>query len=241
MKKNGTSQLATIRDTLTQQIDSGFFSASAKLPSERELSDIFETSRITVKDALMALEAEGRIYREERRGWFVASSERLRYNPLSRSHFHKMVTEQNRDARTELLSVSSSPANQELMTAMELNGLTKIHHVHRLRFLDNRPVLYVENCLIASHFPDVLNEDLTRSLTELYRERYGYTTCRSRFDVFPTAAKGIVAKKLNLAEGQMVLKIRRINYNQHGTIIDCEYEHWRHDAVAIYIDSEFYR
>lgn len=232
----GLSQLATIRNTLIHQIDNGLFSSRAKLPSERELSDIFETSRITVKDALMALEAEGRIYREERRGWFVAP-ERLRYNPLSRSHFHQMVTEQQRLAETELLSVHSAPADSELMDAMALTGLTKIHHIHRLRYLEKRPVLYVENCLLASQFPGILAEDLSGSLTELYQDRYGYRTSRSRFDVFPTAAKGNVAKKLNLAEGQLVLKIRRVNYNQHGVVIDCEFEHWRHDAVQICIDS----
>ncbi|EAS45520.1 UTRA domain-containing protein [Photobacterium profundum] len=237
MKNHGISQLSTIRETLNQQIDSGLFSTRSKLPSERELSDIFETSRITIKDALVALETEGKIYREERRGWFVAPEKRLRYNPLSRSHFHKMVAEQKRCAETQLLSVYSAPAGIELMQTMALDTFTKVHHVHRLRYLDKRPVLYVENCLIAEHFPDILEQDLTRSLTELYKNRYQHDTSRSQFEVLPTAAKGIVAKKLNLAEGQLVLKIRRVNYNQHGVIIDCEYEHWRHDAVMICIDS----
>ena len=36
------------------------------------------------------LEAEGRVYREERRGWFVAFP-RLEYAPLYGNHFQRMA------------------------------------------------------------------------------------------------------------------------------------------------------
>ena len=66
------SHVAHIRESIASQIDSGQLPLGGKLPSERELSDLFNTTRITLKDALKALEAEGRIYREDRRGWFVS-------------------------------------------------------------------------------------------------------------------------------------------------------------------------
>ena len=27
--------------------------------------------------------------------------------------------------------------------------------------------------------------------------------------------------------------VERINYNQHGELIDCDIEYWRHDAISI--------
>lgn len=72
MNKQQLSQPSIISNTILQQIDRGLFATQSKrLPSERELSDIFNTSRLTVKQALLYLESQGLIYRKERRGWFL--------------------------------------------------------------------------------------------------------------------------------------------------------------------------
>ncbi|WP_199482801.1 UTRA domain-containing protein [Vibrio owensii] len=233
--QSGT-QLAKIKGSLRQQIHSQVMKEGQKLPSERELSELFSTTRITIKDALVSLETEGLIYREERRGWYV-SPERICYNPLSRSHFHQMIREQHRIAETTLVNVRSEMAAGEFAKVLEIDKITPIHVLERLRFIDGRAVLFVENVLISELFDGILEETLTMSLTGIYREKYGYETKRSRFDVIPTSAPAHVAKALNLAEGQPVLKICRVNYKQDGELMDCELEYWRPDAVMIRIDS----
>jgi DNA-binding GntR family transcriptional regulator len=233
--QSGT-QLGRIKASIREQLQSGIFTEGQKLPSERELSELFSTTRITLKDALVSLETEGLIYREERRGWYV-SPERVRYNPLSRSHFHQMIREQHRIAETRLLSTRTEMATGDYAKALEIEQITPIHVIERLRFIDGRAVLFVENVLKAPLFDGVLSENLTMSLTGIYREKYGYETKRSRFDVIPTSAPAHVAKALNLAEGQPVLKICRVNYKQDGELMDCELEYWRPDSVVIHIDS----
>ena len=233
--QSGT-QLGRIKASIREQLQSGIFTEGQKLPSERELSELFSTTRITLKDALVSLETEGLIYREERRGWYV-SPERIRYNPLSRSHFHQMIREQHRIAETRLLSTRTEMAACDYAKALEIEQITPIHVIERLRFIDGRAVLFVENVLKAPLFEKVLSENLTMSLTGIYREKYGYETQRSRFDVVPTSAPAHVAKALNLAEGQPVLKICRVNYKQDGELMDCELEYWRPDSVVIHIDS----
>ncbi len=233
--QSGT-QLGRIKASIREQLQSGIFIEGQKLPSERNLSELFSTTRITLKDALVSLETEGLIYREERRGWYV-SPERIRYNPLSRSHFHQMIREQHRIAETQLLSTRTEMAAGDYAKALEIEQITPIHVIERLRFIDGRAVLFVENVLKAPLFEKVLSENLTMSLTGIYREKYGYETQRSRFDVIPTSAPAHVAKALNLAEGQPVLKICRVNYKQDGEVMDCELEYWRPDSVVIHIDS----
>lgn len=239
MRATGTGQFGTqlgkIRSSLKQQILSGIMSEGQKLPSERELSELFSTTRITIKDALVSLETEGLIYREERRGWYV-SPERICYNPLSRSHFHQMIREQHRIAETKLLNVRSEMAAGEYAKSLEVERITPIYVIERLRFIDGRAVLFVENVLKAALF-EVYCLRTSLCPDGIYREKYGYETKRSRFDVIPTSAPAHVAKALNLAEGQPVLKIRRVNYKQDGKLMDCEFEYWRPDAVMIRIDS----
>lgn len=234
--ETGATQAALIRQALETQIEGGLLAPGMKLPSERELSELFATTRITLKEALQALEAEGRIYREERRGWFVAPP-RLIYNPQYRAHFHQMVTAQNRRVETRVLSARTVLAAPALCQELELPALSRLHQIRRLRSLDGRVVLFVEHHLKPDRFPDILEHDLSQSLTLLYERHYGIRYGRSRFDIIPTGTRGQAAQALMLAEGSPILLIRRVNYDQDGRIIDCDHEYWRHDAIRISVDS----
>jgi DNA-binding LacI/PurR family transcriptional regulator len=61
-----------IIENLTESIESGFYKANGKLPSEAELMKSFATSRITVTRALKELEIRGIIYRRKGKGSFAA-------------------------------------------------------------------------------------------------------------------------------------------------------------------------
>lgn len=235
--ERGITQAAQIRQSLAAQISSGLLTPGMKLPSERELSELFATTRITLKEALQALEAEGRIYCEDRRGWFVAPP-RFVYEPLYRSHFHQMVTKQKRHLETQVLAAQTIMATPELSLQLELPALSRLQQINRTRRLDGRLVLYVEHYLKADRFPDIFEHDLTQSLTTIYKQHYGIEYGRSRFEIYPAAARGEVAQTLMLAEGSPILRISCINYDQHGQIIDCDHEYWRHDAVLISVDSQ---
>ena len=50
-----------VADQLRQLLDSGEYAVGARLPAERELAEQFGLSRPTVREALIALEVEGRI------------------------------------------------------------------------------------------------------------------------------------------------------------------------------------
>jgi len=64
--------VAAICLSLSENIASGLFAAEGRLPSERELSEQFATTRITLREALSQLEGQGLIYRQVRRGWFIS-------------------------------------------------------------------------------------------------------------------------------------------------------------------------
>ena len=231
-----TTQIHQIRSALESQIDGGQLRAGAKLPSERVLCELFSTTRITLKDALLSLEADGRIYREKRRGWHV-SPPRLVYNPLYKMHFQKMVTLQHRHVETRVIAARQIVADAALSIEMELPPLSKLFQICRCRYLDGRLVTYVEHFLKPQRFPGILEFDLSQSLTQAYETHFDLRFSRSRFGIFPAAARGEVAQQLNITPGSPILMITRINYDQNGMLVDCDHEYWRHDAVRIAVDS----
>ena len=102
-------QYLMIKAQLQARIQNGALKSGDKLPSERELCALFNTTRITVRESLAQLEASGVIYRADRRGWFV-TPERLWLDPTQNTNFHKLCLEQGREPKTVLLDGASGAA-----------------------------------------------------------------------------------------------------------------------------------
>lgn len=80
----------------------------------------------------------------------------------------------------------------------------------------------------------MLNLDLAgASLTDIYREKYGVAYAKVKYRVTTTSLLGEVAQALRATSGTPAMMVERINYNQHGELIDCDIEYWRHDAISI--------
>ena len=230
MRENTPRAVTAIGQALQEQIEHGMLPPSSKLPSERKLSELFNTTRITVREALLQLEAQGLIYREERRGWFI-SPPRLAYDLMRRSHFHAMVSAQGRVPSTEVLCARLQPASAVICDLLQLPALSSVIQISCVRRIDQRLVLYVEHYLKPEYFPQILDFDLNQSLTELYASHYGIRYGQVRFEIVPTALPVDAAAALKVSLGSPGLRIARVNYDQHGCLIDCDLEYWRHDAI----------
>ena len=232
MQSTPPRAVTAICHALQEQIEHGLLAPGGKLPAERKLSEVFATTRITLREALVQLEALGLIYREERRGWFVAA-QRLTYDLIERSHFHAMVRSQGRVASTELLSARLQPASAAICARLQLPALSSVVRICRLRRIDGRAVLYAEHYLNPNYFPDILEHELAHSLTELYERVYGIRYGQVCFEILPTALPVAAAGALRVSAGSPGLHITRVNRDQHGRLIDCDLEYWRHDAICI--------
>lgn len=63
-----------IAERLTQQLDSGKYPAGSRLPAERELADQFGVSRVTIREAEIALQAQGRVTVKTGSGVYVSET-----------------------------------------------------------------------------------------------------------------------------------------------------------------------
>lgn len=229
------SQVSAIRGKIQAMLSERLGHRDGRLPAERQLTEVFDTTRITLREALTQLESEGAIYREERRGWFV-SPKRLLYNPMTRGHFEEMVRGQGREPRTEVIEARMAKAPAAIAALLELTPGTRLPQVRRVRHIDGRCVLYVEHWL-RPDLAGMLKEDLTSSMTEAYRRNFAITVDRVTFDIMPTALGGEAAQALKVSRGSPALLITRVNRDQHDRVIDCDIEYWRHHAVLMRIEA----
>ena len=225
-------QYVKIKDVIVEQIETGMLTPRQKLPAERKLAESFDTTRVTLREALSLLEAEGKIYREDRRGWFI-SPQPLCYDPAQSLSFTKLALAQNRQPKTQLLHSKVVLANKQATALLALKPFSDIYQIERVRYLEDRPVAYVTNYVCPDKFPNLLGLDLSPSLTSLYKETFGVEYHSSSYKMTTSSLLGNIAHALRATSGTPAMVIKRVNYNQQGEVIDGCIEYWRHDAICI--------
>jgi len=225
-----------LRDHFTAMIEAGSLAPGAKLAPERTLAEKFSITRVTVRQALTQMEAEGLIFREERRGWFV-SPPRVRYDPTANTSFTESITEQGRTAGTTVLSKQQIAASQWHAANLGCAVGDPVFAVSRLRTVDGRAVLIEQIHIKAERCPGLLECPLDQSMTDLLSERFGIVEHRAQINMRPTALSETPAKALGVTAGTPSLYLSRAILDQFNEVIEFDQEFWRHDAIDICVSA----
>ncbi|ORT48593.1 GntR family transcriptional regulator [Vibrio sp. qd031] len=225
-------QYLSIQQAILEQIESGQLEARQKLPSERKLAELFDTTRVTLREALALLEANGRLYREDRRGWFIAPLPII-YDPSLLIGFVERAQQQQRVASHQLLTAQSTLATKEASRLMTLPPFSDLITITRIRQLEHRPVCHVTSMIVPRFAPNLLDCDFAPSVSGALRESFGVSISKIQYKISVTSLIGDVAAALNATDGAIAIKIMRHMYDQQHNLIGCSIEYWRHDAINI--------
>ena len=224
-----------VRDHFASLIGAGVLAPQAKLPSERDVGEVFQITRVTAHQALIQLEVEGLVFRLKRRGWFV-SPPRVRYDPAGNISFTKNVKAQGRVPGTRVISkeriLASTWDHEHLQVAIE----APVFLIRRVRLVDDRAVLVEHLHVNAERCPGLLDHPLEGSLTEILAEHYEIILRRAQVSMHPTALNEWQAEALGVAAGTPALYLARRSFDQSNNVIEFDQEFWRHDVLEICVD-----
>jgi GntR family transcriptional regulator len=85
-----------VADDIRRRIDEGTYAPGSQLPSERDLGEEFDISRVTVRQAVGLLRSQGVVVVEHGRGVFVARARQVQR--LSRSRLSRDARDQDKGA-----------------------------------------------------------------------------------------------------------------------------------------------
>ena len=183
-------------------------------PSERELVQLFGVARMTVRQALDALVAEGLLERIPGRGTFVADN-RVDHVPRLTGFAEEMARRGMAPASRTLLARVES-AGPGIARALELGVGEPVVHWQRLRLADGAPMCVEDAYLAAAMVPGFL-EHLPQSLyAEL--ERRNLTPTWGEDSVDAGLAQEPEARLLGLAPGHPVLRVARRAFSERVPI-----------------------
>ena len=108
-----------IRDWLLDRILSAGLTRGDRLPSESDLVRQFDVSRVTVRQALDALRADGIVESRHGKGWFLRRVRAVQ-NLGRLQGFGEMLKPMGVRARSEVLDLAECPAPEEVARGVRL-------------------------------------------------------------------------------------------------------------------------
>lgn len=226
-----------LRDAIFEKIEQGEYPPNSKLPSEREMCELLDTNRVTLRDALTQLETQGVIYRMNRRGWFV-SADRLDYNPVEDIGFMSNVANQGYEPATETIAKQEIQAPEWLAKRLNIKKDQKVYYLQRRRLINGRPVLVEDIYLIAKLYPGLLHANLDGSLSQVLKDIYDVEVSWSDIYFTPTALTDQHTDSLFVTPGTPGLLLTRCSYDQKGRVVEFDREYWRHDVLNINVKTK---
>ncbi len=204
-----------ISESLLEQIESGILSPGDRLPSERDLSQMFGVNRMTLRKALSRLELQGLLNRRQGAGTYVSEPKIERQADLLVS-FSRGMTRRGYRPGAELLEFVREPARQSVAQALQIATGAEIYSFLRLRTLNREPVMLEKFWMPAQRFPDLERFDYTeRFVYDILEEEYGLVITRARQSLEPVIATEYEAEMLQIQPGDPLMLERRLAFDQH--------------------------
>lgn len=203
-----------VKHAIKAMLDQGLLEANAILPSERELMETYNVSRITVRRAVEELEQEGYLYKVQGKGTFVKGDEK-RQDLISITSCTEDVLRLGMTPTRRVVGSEIVPADKKRQSRLSLAEGDRVFRLKRIYYADGEPLNYTTVYLPYKLFPGVESHDF--SLTSLYKvleEEYGVKITRAERTLEAVLAYEEVQEYLNIRSGVPLILFRCITYGE---------------------------
>ncbi len=221
---------AQIKDELRRRILDGSYTVHQQLPSESELTQLFQVSRITVRQALNDLQKEGLIFRIHGKGTYVSKPKA--FQELGKLEgFAEAMGRHGYETYNRLLSIHNIVPAAPVAARLRLAKSQQVTELRRVRYLNRSPI-----SLDISYFPRDLGDRLQRTdlagsdVFSILENELQVSLGQAELQIEAVLADESLAHLLQVEEGSPILKIERLTYTAEGTPVDFEYLYYRGDA-----------
>lgn len=211
-------QLASI---LRQKIDDGEWEPRSSIPSERQLEQIYNISRTTIREAIDHLVRQGFLYREHGRGTFV-SPQKLQKGLMELTSFSEDLLKRGIMPGQIILDLSWLVPPAKILQKLELPAGSEVLCVKRIRLGDQTPIGLQTSFLSLTKGQNITREEM-ESAGSLYRilaEKFGIIPSEADETLEVTLATPDEASLLQIEPGAPLLLNERLLFSQNRTPVE---------------------
>jgi GntR family transcriptional regulator len=195
-------------------------SPNGALPSEPEIAERFNVSRVTVRQALTSLENKGIVIRKHGLGTFVNQHVLNIQNRLDKAlEFNELIRTSGFEPEVRLLQASFAPLSNELAERLQTPASGNSLIIRKVYTADRTPVIY---CVDIVPLPpqrnglsqgDLPQFDLRLPIYSLLKTWFNESFTYFIADVDVCSADNLVAEALQIRPGAPILFIEQTAYN----------------------------
>jgi GntR family transcriptional regulator len=220
LNKNSRIPLyAQLMDILIKKIKNKM-EENEKIPSEREMCEIYDVSRTTVRQAISELEREGYIYRKHGKGTFVLS-QKVNQNLECFYSFTEEMKKLGKVPSSKVIKFEILKISNDIIDKMEVKKGDLFYKFTRLRLADGEPMMLETTYVPYNIFPGITKENLnTTALYSIFRDSFNIRVEYAKEIFLPVLANEVEAKYVNVEVGSPSLKITRYSFDKFNKIIE---------------------
>lgn len=207
-------------DTLELDIRNSM-SPNDKLLSERELTEAYKVSRITVRQALQELEKRGLVYKKQGKGTYVSEIKEPAVDLGTVYSFTDEMQKLGKKPITKTLSFERVKATEQIARELQIDFGADVFEIERLRLADDVPMMLERTYLPSSLFEGLSKEALShKPLYRIIEDDYEERIRVAEEEFFASVALNHEAKLLEIKKGAPVLHLIRKTYNIKNKIVE---------------------
>lgn len=225
-----------IAEGLLDRIESGELAPGDRLPAERELAESLAVNRLTLRRALRVLEMQGLIVRRRGDGTYVAEPKIERRADRLVS-FTRGMRRRGYTPGARIVTFERRPLEASVARELGLPVSAPVYHIHRLRLINQEPVMLERYVIPTRRFPDLEKHDLVnRSMYAIMETEYGVSISRARQSLEPVVATEYEAELLGVKPGAPLMLERRLSFDLEGQPVEYGKDLYRGDRFRFVVE-----
>jgi len=221
---------------IMKRIVDGDLKSGEKLPSELDIAENLNISRMTVRLAMDELIKNGYIYRTQGKGTFVAEPSMQGVRGFS--SFTEDMRSRGLETSSVVLDITLMKPSKNDQFTLKISEQTKVIKLKRLRFVENTPWILQYTTLSSALTPGLENEDLSGSLFQVLREKYQIYPSWTEAKVKASIVLEEESKLLGINLNDPVLVVEGITYTEKFDVVESVKTVYRGDKVSLYMGRQ---
>ncbi|HFI0633114.1 TPA: GntR family transcriptional regulator [Streptococcus suis] len=210
-----------------------------KLFSERELTQVYGVSRITVRLALQELEKRGLVYKKHGKGTYVSEISNSAVDLSQAYSFTEQMRRIGKNPSTKILSFSTKLVTDFIAQQLQMSLGEQVFELERLRLADGIPMMLERTYVPVEIFPQLSKERLEElPLYEIFFEDYGQQIRLAEEEFYASIALDNEANLLRIPNSSPVLHLIRKTYNDRNRLIEFTFSIARGDQFRYKVSHQ---
>ena len=210
------AKYTVIKQHICQKIESGQWPQHFKVPSENELTQEFNVSRMTARRALQDLTEQGILIRAQGSGTFVATF-KSQSSLLEIRNISDEIYERGHKHHAKQLRLESVAVTEEIAILLNVKSNEHVFFSQVLHFENDEPIQLEQRYVNAELVPKYLLQDFTKTTPHEYLSDVAPLT-EATHEIEAILATNEICQLLDINNNNPCLQVKRRTWSSKGVV-----------------------